>query len=129
MEDLEVQEYKTLTIGDLNQVLEQISSYKPKLTFNWCTTSQYDFMWDLFMHYWIYVRGVQLVKKKGKLYTYQGIIFDDVHKYKFTDKGSVLKNGDLISVFNYNQLSDTLVQFDLKEKLTNNEFYLKYSVI
>lgn len=126
MEVLEAQEYKSFTLDDFNQVIEQLSTYKPEFTYNWGTTSQFDVIWDLFIHNWIYVRGIQLVKRKGKLYTYQGIIFDDVHKYKFTDKGSVSKNDDLIEVFNYNQLSDTLVQFDLKEKLESTDFYLKY---
>lgn len=135
MEDLEVQACNNLwTVEDMNKILNDVL-FKDAPVYNNVyytgidTQKWFDYTWDFVHEECIQVIGVIPIKqrRKSKLYTYQGIIFDNIDNLSFSDRYSLDKT-TFLPVYNYNKLTDTLVQFDLKERITENELYLRYYV-
>jgi len=134
MEDLEVQACNNLwTVEDMNKILNDVLFKDPAVFHNvypeTYTQKWFDYTWDFIHEECIQVIGVIPIKqrRKNKLYTYQGIIFDNIDNLSFSDRYSLDKT-TFLPVYNYNKLTDTLVQFDLKERITENELYLRYYV-
>ena len=134
MEDLEVQAHNNLwTAEDMNKILNDVL-FKDATVYNNVypdvyTQKWFDYTWDFVYEKCIQVIGVIPIKqrRKSKLYTYQGIIFDNIDNLSFSDRYSLDRTA-FLPVYNYNKLTDTLVQFDLKERITENELYLRYYV-
>ena len=78
-----------------------------------------DFEWDIRFPTikFIRVHGVKLVYAGLKLYKYEGIIFESTENLSFRDnifiKFSLSDTSNCATVFNFRQITDTLVQFDL----------------
>lgn len=75
----------------------------------------------------IHVHGVKMINSKLKTYTYEGIIFESTKNLSF--KGMVnikfdseITSGTNLTAFNFEQITDTLVQFELRENIPANVY-------
>lgn len=84
-----------------------------------------DFYWEVVPRKGILVHlhGVKLISAGINRYKYEGVIFDNITKLDFNNEVIVLNKYlpcitlPIYDVFNFNQVSDTLVEFELNSNI------------
>ena len=93
-----------------------------------------DFEWSIKFPIRRHIRvyGVKLIYAGLRLYKYEGVIFENTKNLSFNNsvfiKFSSADTSNCATVFNFQQLSDTLVQFDLLDNYPVDacDFHLEF---
>lgn len=95
----------------------------------------YTYNWDFVVPKFVIIQGVQIVNIELKSITYEGIVFEDLSKYRCDDSctlfSSDLKGFASAHIIDFTRVTDTLVRFTLNDNYNPEiyDFYLAFYAV